>query len=450
MARTVGRLKVGAIAGLPPGRHSDGDNLAVEVKPSGRRSWFVQIKIEGRTRVFGLGAHTDTFGLLEARRARDAVMQRIRAGDVPTGKAEVVAVVEAAEPAAPAQPLFEAVAEDVICLAMKDNFGAKTEARWRRAIFHHCKPLCPMPIDTIDTGHVVAALETVWTARPSMARKTREHLERVLDYAKARGYRTGDNPARWSGHLDQLLSRVAPAAEPHAALPWTAAPKFVRDLDRHTGVGRNALELVVFTGARSGEVRGATWSEFDLKRKLWSIPRERTKERRTLEKARRTHKRIPLSPAAVAVLERFRPARPKAEEYVFPSPSGPEAPMSENAMLALVDTMGMKANVTPHGFRSTFRDWAAEQRTAALNGRMVPSYSYEAAEMSLGHVVGNEVTRAYLRSDLLDERRDLMNDWADFLLGRPVKASQTPVEAVMTFLERKGLLAEYHDLAEAA
>lgn len=424
MAQTLNRLNAKSIDSLAPGRHADGGNLYLDVKTTGTRSWYVRVAHDGKVRDFGLGAHCASFGLRDARTARDDLKRRL------SGGADAVPEPPSEAPAPKiVKPTFAEVAEDVITLAMRDNFGAKTEARWRRALFHHCGALCPLTVDEIDTPDVVAALEPIWTTKPSMARKTREHLERVFDYAKAKGLRSGDNPARWNGHLDQLLARVAPVAEPHAALHWSAAPAFLRRLGEHTGVGRNALELVIFTGARSGEVRGATWGEIDLKRKLWSIPRGRTKERRTLEKARRTHKRIPLSPPAIALLERIRPARARPEDHVFPAPTGPAAPMSENGMLALVDGMGAKADVTPHGFRSTFRDWAAEQRTPAMNGRMVPAYSYEAAEMSLGHVVGSEVTRAYLRSDLLEERRDLMNDWAAYLCGAGFADRERQAEA---------------------
>lgn len=450
MARTVGKLTEKGVAKLPPGRHSDGNNLYLVVKPTGGKSWIVQWRLPGekQPRSFGLGGYSDAFGLAEARIAAAEVMANVRRGVMPSRGARAPAPEIEAAPVS-SSPLYEIVAEEVIGLALASTFGKKTEPRWRRNLFTYAAALKGRSIESIGGADVEAILLPMWATKHSSAVKLRENLERVFAYAMAKGWHSGPNPARWKDHLQTLMPRVYAVSESHPACDWASAPKFLRDLGDHVGVGRDALELVIYTGARTGEVQGATWSEIDLKRALWSIPRERCKERRTLEKAKRTHKRIPLSAPAVALLQRIREPSAKACDYLFPHPEGGK-PMSENAMLSVVDTMKLKGSVTPRGFRSTYRDWAAAQRAPALNGRLLPAYSYEAAEMALGHTVGTEVTRAYLRSDLLDERRELANDWADYLHGKPPVKAVDPTQAFRAFLLAKGLLAEFEGWAEAA
>lgn len=317
-------------------------------------------------------------------------------------------------------PTFAEIAEKVISIALVrerriPDVPTKSEERWRNAIFNHAFALTHLPVSELGTEDVLSVLEPIWTLIPQGARKTREHLYRVFAYAIARGHHPGPNPARWEGHLDQLLRRAAPPSKPHAALHHADAPCFLKDLRARRGVGASALEFVLFTGARTGEVRLATWREIDWENNLWFIPRENTKEKLSLEKLGRLHKRIPLARPVVLLLEKLRTAESRVADPIF-SVNG-RSPMSMNTMLGVLEDMGMKGVTTTHGLRSTFRDWVAEQRIRLPTGRLVPAYSQAAAEISLGHNSASLAERAYHRSDHLEERRDIAADWARYLLA---------------------------------
>jgi integrase len=247
------------------------------------------------------------------------------------------------------------------------------------------------------------ALEPIWMTRAETAVRLRGRIEKILDWAKVQGYREGDNPARWRGHLAALLpprSKVA-RVEHHPALPYRQMGEFMAELRKQEGTAASALEFAVLTAARTGEVIGARWAEVNLEEALWTIPAERTK-------AHREH-RIPLSPAAIAVLEKMRK---RAEgEFVFPGAT-PSAPLSTRAMSWVLERMH-RYDITVHGFRSAFRDWAAEQT----------AFPREVAEMALGHAVGSQVEAAYRRGDLREKRRKLMEAWAAYCAA-PAKSGK--------------------------
>jgi len=242
---------------------------------------------------------------------------------------------------------------------------------------------------------VIAVLEPIWTTKTETATRVRSRIELVLDYATARGYRDGLNPARWKGNLDAALpkaSKVAPVRH-HAAVEVKDVPLFMKRLRSQAGVGAQALEFAVLTAARSGEVRGATWSEIDIGAALWTIPAPRMKPGR--------EHRVPLSKPAIQLL-RHLPGDRLPENHVFPGARGALSDMSLTAVLRR-----MNVAATAHGFRSTFRDWVAEHT----------EYSGEVAEMALSHAIGDKVEAAYRRGDLLAKRVALMADWASFLEG---------------------------------
>ena len=246
-------------------------------------------------------------------------------------------------------------------------------------------------------------MQPLWAAKTETAVRLRGRIEKILDWARVQGYREGENPARWRGHLEALLPKKAKVApvEHHAALPYRRVCEFMTELRKQEGNAACALEFAILTAARTGEVIGARWGEIDWTDALWTIPAERTK-------GHREH-RIPLAPAAVAVLQKMRD---RAEgEFVFPG-AKPGAPISNMAMLVLLERMG-RADLTVHGFRSSFRDWAAEQT----------AFPREAAEMALGHAVGDAVERAYQRGDLREKRRKLMEAWAAYCAA-PVKGGK--------------------------
>ena len=284
--------------------------------------------------------------------------------------------------------------------------SAKHGRQLRAALVAYASPVFGrLPMSAIDTGLVMRALEPIWATKPTTASRLRGRIENVLDWAKVRGYRQGENPARWKGHLDHLLpskSKVQ-AIDHHAALPYVEIGAFTLQLRGLSHVSARALEFLILTAARSGEVIGALWEEIDLAGKVWVVPAARMK-------AKREH-RVPLSAAAMGVLKQMAAIR--RSDFVFPGVGGGR--LGINAMHGLLGTM---CEASVHGFRSTFRDWAAERT----------SFPRELAEMSLAHSVGNDVEQAYRRSDMFDKRGRLMEEWAKFC-DRPASGAVVPIRA---------------------
>ena len=298
-----------------------------------------------------------------------------------------------------------------------ESYVAAHEAEWRSgrhrqqwaATLAYLNPIIgALPVASIDTSLALGALEPIWTTKPETASRVRGRIESILDYAKARGYRAGENPARWRGHLDHLLAAKAKVAkiEHHAALPYDQIGDFMAALRVQTSTVARCLEFTILTAGRTGEVRGATWDEIDLQQKAWTVPAARMK-------AGKEH-RVPLSARAVAIL-REQEAR-REGDYVFPGRNG--APLSNMTLWKML--RAIRPSVTTHGFRSSFSDWAHES-TAHANHTI---------ELSLAHSIGSKVEAAYRRGDLFEKRRRLMDDWARFCLSPPKAGAVVPLRSV--------------------
>jgi integrase len=277
--------------------------------------------------------------------------------------------------------------------------NAKHAAQWKSTLDTYASPvLGKLPVQSVDTGLVLKVLEPIWKAKPETANRLRGRIEAVLDWATVRTYRTGENPARWRGHLDHLLPARNKVQRPehHAALPYSEIGDFMAALRQQAGTAARALELLILTAARTSEVIGARWSEIDTNRQLWTVPATRIK-------GAKEH-RVPLSAAAIALLRAIKADAEKLppSDFVFNGARWGK-PLSNMAMLKLLARM-KRNDLTAHGFRSTFRDWVAERT----------SYPREAAEMALAHVVSDKVEAAYRRGDLFEKRRRMMDEWARF------------------------------------
>ena len=295
-----------------------------------------------------------------------------------------------------AQKTFSEAAAQYIAQHEMSWKNSKHQAQWTATLRTYAEPsLGRLFVRDIRAAHVIGVLEPIWTTKTETASRVRSRIELVLDYAAARGYREGLNPARWKGNLDAALpnaSKVAPVRH-HAAVAVKEVASFTKRLRSQVGMGARALEFAVLTAARSGEVRGATWSEIDLRAALWTIPAARMKSGR--------EHRVPLSSPAIKLLQSL-PRDRLPEDHLFPGMRGSLSDMSLTAVLRR-----MNVSATAHGFRSTFRDWVSE----------CTECSREVAEMALSHAIGDKVEAAYRRGDLLDKRVAMMADWASFLAG---------------------------------
>jgi len=387
-----------------PGRYRDERGLYLQVMSPTNRSWLLRFERDGRERWMGLGS-AKTFTLEEAReRARNA--RKLLADGIDPLEAKRAS--RAARALASAKVLtFKQAAERYFEDHSRKWSNPKHRAQFTSTLESYVYPhIGDLPVATLDTALMLKVLEAknggserFWTAVPETASRVRRRIEWVLDWAAVRGYRTGDNPARWKGHLDQVLPATTELRETkhHPSLPYTDTPLFMAELANREGIGARALEFAILTAARTGEVIGATWGEIDLTTNTWVVPKDRMK-------ARREH-RVPLSPAASALLEKL----PREGDFVFPG-GRKGTPISNMAMTTVLRRME-RAGITVHGFRSTFRDWAAE----------TTGYPNHVVEMALAHVIANKVEAAYRRGDLFEKRRRLMADWARYCLqhGKP-------------------------------
>ncbi len=380
---------------IKPGLHAVGGvpGLALQVLPSGGRTWILRAVIGGRRREMGLGGYPGVT-LARARESAREARDLIRRGIDP------IEAAKAAREALKATPTvaytFRAAAEAYIAAHAASWRNPKHRDQWTATLKNYAYPVMgKLDVSAIELPHVMRVLEPIWIEKTETAKRLRGRIEMVLDWAGARGFRSGPNPARWRGHLDKLLAKPSKVRRivHHRALPIDGISAFMTRLRAADGVGARALEFAILTAARSGEVRGATWQEIDLDARLWTISAERMK-------GAREH-RAPLSDAAVAVLRAMPQERP--ESYVFKAAHGGRlSDMTISAVLRRLDV-----DAVPHGFRSTFRDWVAERT----------SYPNEVAEMALAHAVGNKVEAAYRRGDLFEKRLAMMNDWGRFCAG---------------------------------
>lgn len=384
-----------------PGLIADGHGLYLRITQTGGKSWVFRYRRDGRLHDMGLGP-LHTVSLAEARaKALDIRRQRLDGADPLTAKREAAAKARVEDAKA---MTFRQCAEAYIAAHQASWKHPKHVTQWLNSLPTYVYPvLGSMPVQAINTGLVLKVVEPIWTAKPETASRVRGRIESVLDWAAARGHRQGENPARWRGHLENLLPKRSKVAriEHYAALPYRDLPGFIMELRQQEGVAARALEFTILTAARTGEVISATWAEIDLEARLWTIPAERMK-------AGREH-RVPLSDAALAILRPF--AEVRMSEFVFPGLRAGQR-LSEMAMLMLLRRMG-RDGLTVHGFRSAFSDWCAE-RTA---------FSSEVREMALAHTVGDKVEAAYRRGDLFEKRRQLTEAWAKFCTA-PVPAGQ--------------------------
>lgn len=342
----------------------------------------------------GLGS-VDLVTLAEARHAAQDARKLIRAGVDPLDAKRA----QRATARAASDNTFRAIAGLYLSAHEHTWRNPKHRAQWRSTLDTYIYPrLGNRPVASIATGDVMAVLEPIWRSIPETASRVRGRIESVLDYATARGWRSGDNPARWRGHLQNLLPARAKVAtvEHHPALPWREAPAFMAELAQRPAASARALAFTILTAARTSEALGAPWREVDLAERVWTIPPERMK-------ANREH-RVPLSDAAIAILEAVKPkGRINPDALIFTGDEG--QPLSDMALLMLLRRM-KRRDITTHGFRSTFRDWAGE----------TTSHPREIAEAALAHTLKDKTEAAYRRGDALEKRRALMRDWADFLI----------------------------------
>lgn len=389
----MGKLSARFIATeTKPGRYGDGDGLYLNVDPGGAKSWIFRYQRNGRATHMGLGA-LRILPLADARIKALALRRTLLDGCDPMmeRRAEKLAKLRNAATAV----TFADAARHYITAHKIAWRNEKHRAQWKSTLATYAEPIFgDLPIADVDTGLVLKALEPIWSEKPETASRLRGRIESILDWAKVRGYREGENPARWRGHLDKILPARAKVrkVEHHAALPYGAIPGFMTKVRAQQGIAARALEFTILTAARTGEALGARWSEIDLAARIWTIPSERMK-------SARPH-RVPLSNEAVAAIESLRVVCEGG--IVFPGARSGR-PMSNTAMLMTLRRMG-RGDLTTHGFRSSFRDWAAE-KTACSN---------EVVEMALAHAVGDKVEAAYRRGDLFDKRRRLMDAWGEF------------------------------------
>ena len=382
MVRQINRLNARAVATITkPGRHADGGGLYLSISPNGGRRWVFLYRWHGKPTEIGLGS------------ARDVTLARARelAGHARAKLAEGHNPKDVRRPSGGAT--FGECADRVI-EAMRPSWrNVKHAAQWEMTLQVYGAALRRLPVDKVTTDDVLSVLKPIWNEKPETASRVRGRIERVLDAAKAQGLRAGENPARWRGHLDQLLPKRQRLTRGHyAAMPYTDLPAFMNDLQARQATAALALEFAILTAARSGEVLGARWEEFDLDRAVWTVPAWRMK-------VGREH-RVPLSMRALKIMEAMHECR--NGDYVFPGQKAGK-PLSVMALEMMLRRMKID-DATVHGFRSTFRDWAAE----------ATSFTNEVCEAALAHAIGNKVEAAYRRGDLFDKRRKLIEAWGRF------------------------------------
>ena len=384
---------------VKPGRYGDGGGLWLQVRGADQRSWLFRYTFQDKAREMGLGPFPDT-SLGEARDAATAARKLLREDVDPI---EQRAANRAATKVATEVTTFRDVATKYIAshkAAWRNDIHI---AQWTASLKTYAYPeFGDMAVGAIDTAAVMRVIEPIWRTKSETASRVRGRIQSVLDYAKTQGWRTGENPARWRGHLDNLLparSKVA-AVQHHPALPWKEIAPFMALLTAKPGTAALALQFVILTACRTGEAIAAQWCEFDLTAAIWTVPAERMK-------AGREH-RVPLSARVLAILAEMEPLRVEPTDYVFPG-TGKAKHLSNMALSELLRRME-RSDITVHGFRSTFRDWVSEST----------DYSREVAEKALAHSLSDKTEAAYRRGDLLPKRVPLMAEWATFCMAATV------------------------------
>jgi integrase len=406
--RTLHKLTAVKVSRLAqPGYFGDGGGLWLQVSPALTKSWVFRFTLAGKSREMGLGP-LHTVNLAEAREAAREQRQLLLKKIDPIEARDSLRRRDVANAAKAV--LFTTEAEAFIEAMRHEWKNAKHEAQWTNTLTTYAYPFIgKMAVSEIDTADVMRCLEPIWTKKTETAKRLRGRIEAVLDRATALKHRKGDNPARWKGHLDNLLASPSKVAkhEHHAALPYSEVGAFMKELRAFNDLAAKALDFTILTAARTNEVIGARWKEIDLQAAIWTIPGARMK-------SKRPH-RVPLSKPAVALLTALQETT--ESPLVFPGRSG-DKPLSNMAMLVLLQRR-MKKDATVHGFRSAFRDWAAEQS----------NFPGEVAEMALAHVIEDQTEAAYRRGDLFEKRAKLMQAWADYCGRVQTDATVTPIRA---------------------
>jgi integrase len=384
-----------------PGNYLDGRGLYLQVRSETSKSWLLKYSMDKRAREMGLGSAFD-FSLAEAREQRDALRKLIKRGIDPLEQ-------RAAERQAKKLEAAKAITfRDAAARFIKDNRSgwknAKHAAQWEATLKTYAYPVIgDLPVQSVDTALVMKILDPIWSTKTETASRVRGRIETVINAAKAREEFSGENPARWRGHLEAILPKQSKVSKVknHPALPYADLPAFMQDLRKREGIAAAALEFQILTASRPGNSVGARWAEIDLGAAVWTIAGENMK-------GGKDHK-VPLSAAALAVLERMEKIR--SGEFVFFG-ADVDRPLSDAATGAVLDRMG-RADIVPHGFRSTFRTWVGEKT----------SFPREVAEKALAHLVGDETERAYDRGDMFERRRLLMDAWAAFATADPARSA---------------------------
>jgi integrase len=406
-SRTINRLSTRKVeTATEPGYYMDGGGLILHISTNGGKRWLLRFQspLTGKRREMGLGpaGGRGRVTLAEARERADEARRLVRDGVDPIQHREEEAERQRAEAIRAAPMTFGAFAEQWLDENLSQFRNPKHRQQWRNTLTTYAAPLWDKPLPDITTEDVMGVLKPIWTDKHETATRVRGRIERLLDAASASGLRTGDNPARWTGHLSNLLPKVPKSKRGHhSALPWKDLPAFIEDLRTRDGIAARALEFTILNASRSGEVRGATWSEIDMDAARWTIPGSRMK-------ADRDH-RVPLSPRALEILREMEALRPAGDKdgtaLVFPG-AREGKPMSDMTLAAVLRRMG-RTGITVHGFRSAFRDWAEDCADAA----------YGTIRSALAHTVGDKVDAAYRRGDAFDRRRKLMAQWECFMDG---------------------------------
>jgi integrase len=404
------------------GLYGDGRGLYLRVgKTPQAKSWVLRYMVDGQTHEMGLGGAAD-FTLKEARERARKYRQMLVDGVDPL--AERRRELAGRRTAAAKGMTFRQCAEAYIKAKSSEWKNARHAAQWPATLEAYVYPVIgALPVQAIDTALVMKALAPIWQEKPETSSRVRGRVENVLDWAATAGYRTGDNPARWRGHLENLLPKVAKAAaaarrgngrgEHHAALPYAELPAFMASLRQQKGIGALALEFAILTVGRTGEVIGARWDEFNMTERLWTVPGDRMK-------AGKEH-RVALGERALAIIEAMAKIRQGACAFVFPGRRRGGQRLGSTAMIETLHRVRPGGGLTVHGFRSSFADWCAAKT----------SFASEVREMALAHTVGNKVERAYRRDDLFEKRRQLAEAWSKFCArpSPPAGAEIVPIRA---------------------
>jgi len=377
---------------IKPGRHSDGGGLYLKVRKSGSKSWVYIDRKNGKMKELGLGSF-DYVALADARRKAKEFRERRQAG------LPLIAII----PDEVETPTFIQCVERFLSSKEAGWSNQKHRAQWHMTLKKYAKPLHELPVTDITTPHVLTILEPMWLSKNETASRLRGRIEAVIDYAKAMGWRTGENPALWRGNLKLLLPQYSRThnIKHHAALPFESMPNFMVDLRQREAVVAGLLEFIILTAARSGEARFATWDEIDFQKRTWNISAKRMK-------MSKDHT-VPLCESTYNLLKNLE--MNKSRDYIFEHPTRKKA-FSINATRALMQRM-TKDRLTTHGFRSTFRDWAGDQTI----------HQRETIEAALAHSLKDKAEAAYRRSTALEKRRVLMQDWDDYCSGKAIVAN---------------------------